>query len=244
MIECQSCHNEVRPTKKTTGWILVLLLLFFWPGALLYVLTRAANTCPVCGARIQRPQITLPAPPALESAASSGQPRRVLRRWSQLTRGQKVFAVGGAAVGLLVLIIAISVVNPEKPSEEREIGRTQAPFNPTARAQNTMIAIANDAGAFVSWYIDTVTPVCEEAYGVECHPIVYELTKAEPCGLAPAGGVDWPAELPDGKFYLVEMIGIGGYAASYRQISSGSRHREVPTQQEIFDCWDDLGIIR
>ena len=60
MIECGSCHAAVKPTKKITWWVVGLLIILFWPGAILYVLTRRANTCPICGSR--HPDTTIASP--------------------------------------------------------------------------------------------------------------------------------------------------------------------------------------
>ena len=61
MIECGSCHATVEPTKKITWWVVGLLLILFWPGAIIYVLTRGKNTCPICHSRIQIPRASAPA---------------------------------------------------------------------------------------------------------------------------------------------------------------------------------------
>ena len=59
MIECSSCHAAVKPTQKITPWVVGLLIILFWPGAILYVLTRP-RTCPICGSGIQVPRAAKP----------------------------------------------------------------------------------------------------------------------------------------------------------------------------------------
>ena len=73
MIECGSCHTTVEPTKKISWLLAGFLLLLFWPGAILYILTRPKNTCPICGSRIQVPRASAPAT-AHQEASSQADP--------------------------------------------------------------------------------------------------------------------------------------------------------------------------
>ena len=150
--------------------------------------------------------------------------------------------VAGVLFGVvLVLFVLISVI-PESEATRDEVEET--PIQAVEKNED-LADIANHSGKMVAWYVDKVTPLCKENYLESyCRVAVYELKKAEPCGLMPVQRINWPAELPDGKFYFVKLESTRGVLTGYRQISSGARYNELPKQEQVFHCWDDLRIMR
>ena len=115
MIECGSCHAAVKPTKKITWWVVGLLLILFWPGAILYVLTRPANTCPICGSRIQVPRASAPVTVRQETATPSpsnpapSSPREAMA--TSWRRHRKMILISwGGLVGVVALLASLLVL--------------------------------------------------------------------------------------------------------------------------------------
>ena len=160
---------------------------------------------------------------------------------------KKNLTIGGAAV--LVVIIIVILVAPE--SESPRASQDLAPAQPTIvnKAETVgydeeLAETALHAGKFVTWYVGQVTPLCEEYYSKSsCRVAVWELKKGEPCGAMPVKRLDWPARLPDGEFYLVQMESARSLTG-YRQISSGARYDELPEQEAVFRCWNQFGIMQ
>ena len=115
MIECSSCHETVKLTKKITWWVVGLLIILFWPGAILYVLTRAANTCPICGSHIQiphrRPSVTVrqaTATPSPSNPAPSSPREAMAASWR---RHRKMILISwGGLVGMVVVLASLLVL--------------------------------------------------------------------------------------------------------------------------------------
>ena len=116
VIECSSCHATVKPTKKINWWVAGLLLVLIWPGAILYVLTRPANTCPICGSRIQvphhRPSVTVrqeePETPISSNPAPSS-PREVMA--ASWRRHRKMILISwGGVLGMVVVLASLLVL--------------------------------------------------------------------------------------------------------------------------------------
>jgi hypothetical protein len=151
----------------------------------------------------------------------------------------KVAGVLGGIFMVLVLIIALAPESEGLPDEVQE-----TPAQAVEKSED-LATIANHSGQFVAWYVDKVTPLCKENYLESyCRVAIYELEKGEPCGLMPIQRINWPAALPDGKFYFVKLESTRGVLTGYRQISSGARYSELPKQEQVFHCWDDLRIMR
>ena len=128
MIECGSCHAAVKPTKKLTWWVIGLLIILFWPGAILYVLTRA-NTCPICGSRIQIPRAVNPRVGTPSVTVEAEHP--VDERFGQLRakfglegRKGRIWLTGmgvcGALLGLIVIFVVVMQVLPESESAKAD----------------------------------------------------------------------------------------------------------------------------
>ena len=115
VIECSSCHATVEPTKKITWWVVGLLLLLFWPGAILYVLTRAKNTCPICRSRIQiphrRPSVTVrqeTATPSPSNPAPSSPRDAMAASWR---RHRKMILISwGSVAGMVAVLVSLLVL--------------------------------------------------------------------------------------------------------------------------------------
>ena len=114
MIECSSCHATVKPTKKITWWVVGLLIILFWPGAILYVLTRA-NTCPICGSRIPVPRASAPVTvrqetetPSPSNPAPSSPREAMATSWR---RHRKMILISwGGLVGVVALLASLLVL--------------------------------------------------------------------------------------------------------------------------------------
>lgn len=147
-----------------------------------------------------------------------------------------LWKVAGVSWGVAMVMVLIIVLIPKSEG-----------LPPQAVEKSADLAnIANHSGKFVVWYVDQITPLCEESYGKGyCTPVVMHLTKTETelCGVMPDGQIEWPTSLADGEFYYVEMHFIGG-GTGYGQISAGARHNEIPDQETVFRCWDRFGILR
>ena len=240
MIECSLCHAAVKPTKKITWWVVGLLLILFWPGAILYVLTRPANTCPICGSRIQVPRASAPGTVRQETATPSpsnpapSSPREAMA--ASWRRHRKMILIGwGGLVGVVALLASLLVLASN--GGEEALGSTDNTAS-TSSSSNELAEIAQHSGEFVKWYVGQVQPLCNQYYGQpNCIPVVREVKLGGTCGARVAGQVSWPSDLPDGRIYLVEMRSVQGDPPRYRQISPGSRYNELPDYQVLFDCW-------
>ena len=227
--------------------------MFFWPGALVYVLTRAANTCPICGNRIEIPRIRpvrtpptrIPASGPAEAPPSfpSPSPVPVTLRVDTTLVAQNLRRIMVAAIVTVAGIGACAVIIVNLGGDEEDTNRRPTTAVKSAEAKK-LAETALHAGEFVKWYLDQTTPLCEEYYGKGyCVPVVFRLKKAEPCGVMPDRTIEWPASLADGQFYFVRMHFVGG-GVGYGQISSGARYNEIPDQATVFRCWNDLGIMQ
>ena len=114
VIECGSCQATVQPTQKITRWVIGLLIILFWPGAILYVLTRP-RTCPICGSRIQVPRASAPVPVRQETATPSpsnpapSSPREAMA--TSWRRHRKMILISwGGLVGIVVLLASLLVL--------------------------------------------------------------------------------------------------------------------------------------
>ena len=128
MIECGSCHATVQPTQKITRWVIGLLIILFWPGAILYVLTRP-RTCPICGSRIQVPRAGNPSVdnPRVEAEAEHpGEERFGQLRATFGLEGRKgriwltVMGVCSALLGLLVIFVVVMQLLPESEAAQAD----------------------------------------------------------------------------------------------------------------------------
>ena len=129
MIECGSCHATVKPTKKITWWVVGLLLILFWPGAILYVLTRPANTCPICGSRIQVPRAGNPSVgnPRVEAEAEHPVDERFGKLRAKFgLEGRKgriwltAMGVSSALLGVLVIFVVVMQLLPESEAAQAD----------------------------------------------------------------------------------------------------------------------------
>ena len=255
MVECSSCHATVKPTQKITPWVVGLLIILFWPGAILYVLTRP-RTCPICGTRIQIPRYSAPATahqeasgPADPEPSSQEHVTPSPRLWgnrpevdkAQSARNCRNIILAGIAVAFVFVIvvgavcgIAISALSGgDNSSGTLPAPALQEPTTPD------LAELALHSGEFVKWYLGNVQPLCNEYYGrLNCIPIVREVKLGGTCGARVAGQMSWPSDLPDGRIYLVEMRSGQGDFPRYQQISAGSRYNELPDHESLFDCWD------
>ena len=251
MVECSSCHATVKPTKKITGWVVGLLLIVFWPGAILYYLTRAANTCPICGSRIQIPRTSPPArieretrrspdPAPPSSPAEVSHPRqRKNSPWLPQLRRRTWLTIYGALGAIILTVILIGTLTPEDDDLSQVAPGGRGNTQSTSSSSNDLAEIALHSGEFVKWYLGNVQPLCNQYYGKpNCIPVVKEVKLGGTCGARVAGQVSWPSDLPDGRIYLVEMRSVEGGPPRYRVISPGSRYEELPDDQLLFDCWD------
>ena len=242
MIECGSCHATVQPTQKMTRWVIGLLIILFWPGAILYVLTRP-RTCPICGSRIQVPRASAPVTVRQEiEAPSPSNPAPPSPREAMATswrRHRKMILISwGALVGMVALLASLLVL-ASNGGDEVVRSRTGAEPTTTSSSSNDLSELALHSGEFVKWYVGQVQPQCNQYYGrLNCIPIVREVKLGGTCGARVAGQMSWPSDLPDGRIYLVEMRSGQGDFPRYQQISAGSRYNELPDHQSLFDCWD------
>ena len=159
----------------------------------------------------------------------------------------KIYGVIGGLILVLILIIALAPESEgqkqERMAEERREAAEEAETKTVGFDEN-LAETALHAGKFVTWYVDQMAPLCEEYYAKSsCRVAVWELKKGEPCGAMPVKRLDWPARLPDGEFYLVQMESATSLTG-YRQISSGARHGELPEQEAVFRCWGQFGIMQ
>ena len=114
MIECSSCHAAVKPTQKITPWVVGLLIILFWPGAILYVLTRP-RTCPICGSGIQVPRVSAPVTVRQETATPSpsnpapSSPREAMA--ASWRRHRKMILISwGGLVGMVAVLASLLVL--------------------------------------------------------------------------------------------------------------------------------------
>ena len=114
MVECSSCHATVKPTQKITPWVIGLLIILFWPGAILYVLTRP-RTCPICGSRIQvphrRPPVTVRQEretPSPSNSAPSSPSEAIAASWR---RHRKMILISwGGLLGMVAVLVSLLVL--------------------------------------------------------------------------------------------------------------------------------------
>ena len=131
------------------------------------------------------------------------------------------------AIAALVVILALVCCGQETDS-------------PGYIPGDEMREIALDSGRWATYYIDLVTPWCEEHYGeAKCIVAVYELVKGRECGWQISHETDWPADLPDGKIYFIHMVDADGLPTGYQTISSGKKFSEVGDVSH--DCWEAVG---
>ena len=205
MIECGSCHATVKPTKKITWWVVGLLLILFWPGAILYVLTRAANTCPICGSRIQVPRTSAPvtvrratATPSPSNPAPSSPREAMAASWR---RHRKMILISwGGLVGVVALLASLLVLasnggddavrsqtGAEPTTADEALGGTDNTQS-TSSSSNDLAEIAQHSGEFVKWYVGQVQPLSNQYYGQpNCIPVVREVKLGGTCGARVAG---------------------------------------------------------
>lgn len=122
-IICSICQSTVVPVKKFKVWVVILWLIFFWPGALIYILTRNADSCPVCKAKVYsttrvpkpRQSQTASNPTQAVEVATADVPRKPQRR--------KTFYVVTGIVGVLavvVIVVVIAAASSEDQSTENK----------------------------------------------------------------------------------------------------------------------------
>ena len=251
MVACSSCHATVKPTKNITWWVVGLLLIVFWPGAILYILTRPKNTCPICGSRIPVPQARAPArleqeaprspdPAPASSPAEVSHPRqRNNGPWLPQLRRRTWLTIFGALGAIILTVILIASLTPEDDDLSQVAPGGSGNTQSTSSSSNDLAEIALDSGKYVKWYLGNVQPLCNQYYGQSnCIPVVREVKLGGTCGARVAGQVSWPSDLPDGPIYLVEMRSVQGGPPRYPVISPGSKYDELPDDQVLFDCWD------
>ena len=255
MIECSSCHAAVKRTQKITPWVVGLLIILFWPGAILYVLTRP-RTCPICGSGIQVPRVSAPVTVRQETATPSpsnpapSSPREAMA--ASWRRHRKMILISwGGLVGMVAVLASLLILASNggdgavrsrtgaEPTTAYEVLGGRDNTQSTSSSSNDLAEIALHSGEFVKWYLGNVQPLCNQYYGQpNCIPVVREVKLGGTCGARVAGQVSWPSDLPDGRIYLVEMRSVRGDPPRYQQISAGSRYNELPDHQLLFDCWD------
>ena len=102
--------------------------------------------------------------------------------------------------------------------------------------------IASDSGRWTAYYIDMVTPWCEENYGEEnCIVAVYELIEGGQCGWKIDRKLDWPSNLSSSKIYFIHMVDAGGAPTGYQTISAGKRWLTDASIPDSHDCWKASG---
>ena len=102
--------------------------------------------------------------------------------------------------------------------------------------------IALDSGRWTAYYIDLVTPWCEENYGEEnCIVAVYKLIEGGQCGWQIDRKLDWPSNLPSSKIYFIHMVDAGGVPTGYQTISAGKRWLTDTSIPDSHDCWKASG---
>ena len=53
-MQCRICENKMLPQKNIKVWVVILWAIFFWPGAIIYILTKQPDTCPFCKAEVYK----------------------------------------------------------------------------------------------------------------------------------------------------------------------------------------------
>ena len=243
MVECRNCHNQVNPTRNVSWMLVGVLLIFFWPGAFLYFLTREKNICPICGILVYpRPQPTQA--PVSQRPASEPRPSSLrLPQWE----GKTWLKLGGFVAAVVVVILIVTTITPESDSD-RAARAAEEPRPTSSLIDNELAEIANHAGRFVDWYLGEVTPLCYESYRPEdCLPAVYTVRLGGPCGAVIGNRLSGHEDLPDGSFYFIELESAWGESTGYRQIASGSRYDELydglSGQADLLDCWVAVGDL-
>ena len=118
-LSCASCQSTVIPVKRYKWWAITLWLIFFWPGAIIYALTRNADNCPACKDRVYsrvRPPTSqsVSLPQEQTTSPGNGKPKRsgVLKK--------AVIGVGAGAGLIIVLLIILVAVSGDDIAEDNE----------------------------------------------------------------------------------------------------------------------------
>ena len=53
-MQCGICENKMLPQKNIKLWVVILWVIFFWPGAIIYALTKQPDTCPFCKSEVYK----------------------------------------------------------------------------------------------------------------------------------------------------------------------------------------------
>lgn len=115
-ITCATCQSTVIPVKRYTWWAIVLWVLFFWPGVLVYILTRRAEYCPACSGNVyQRRAVPTPAPPAPAapaqptSAVEQNAREQMEERRDRATAGKMAWIISLPCLVIALIMLGICV---------------------------------------------------------------------------------------------------------------------------------------
>ena len=154
-------------------------------------------------------------------------------------------AVLAAAMFFLVMVCVALTDGDDDGNQQRQTGTSGAAQRNVTTGSSSAASTVNRSGAYVETYVAQVLPLCEEISNTNtCIVRVAELEKGEPCPLMFRGWRSGYKNLPDGPFYLVQLEVLGESFSRYKQISSGSRYKEIPSQAEIFSCWNRFGLLQ
>ena len=109
-LSCVSCQSTVIPVKHYKWWAITLWLIFFWPGAIIYALTRNADNCPSCGNKVYervRPSARQSAPQPSQAQEQTPTPDDGKPRPSRIF--QKIVIGVGASAGLLIVLLIVLI---------------------------------------------------------------------------------------------------------------------------------------
>ena len=122
-ITCSACSSTVVPVRKVKLWVLGLWLLFFWPGAIAYYVTRNPTSCPSCGERAYeirppaaRPNVKQPTP---MSPIEQNAREQVAERKAGRSAAKWVTIIAVVGMGLIgACVIAVVAVAVSSDSED------------------------------------------------------------------------------------------------------------------------------
>ena len=53
-MQCRICENKMVPQKNIKVWVVILWVIFFLLGAIIYILMKQPDTCPFCKAEVYK----------------------------------------------------------------------------------------------------------------------------------------------------------------------------------------------